>query len=136
MSTIQQHIRAALDTRLESLSPAIATAYEGRTFAPPVTSVPYQSVHLLPARPDNPTLTEQLRVDTGIYQVTLLYPREGDTATVDARVGALQSHFAAGTVLTSGTISVRIVGTPAIAAGMPAGDRWAVPVSIRYRTIN
>lgn len=136
MSTIQQHIRAALDTRLAALMPAWPTAWEARTFEPPSTTTPYQRVYLLPATPDNPTLDEKLRVDAGVYQVTMMFPRETDTASIDASTGALQGHFPAGLTLQSGTIGIRIVGTPAIAAGMPAGDRWAVPVSIRYRTIN
>lgn len=134
MSTKQQQIRAALDVRLAAFTPAWPTDWEGENFAP-TDGVAYQSVRLLPRAPDNPTLSERLRDDGGVYQIGLYFPRGTPTGVMDARAGALQSYFYAGLTLTNGTIRVRVEGTPAIAAGLPTGDRWLVPVSIRYRCL-
>lgn len=130
----QQLIRSALDTRLETTPGMPEIVYEGEDYAP-VAETPYAKVDLLPRRPANPTLDEQTQDHGGVYQISLYFPRGADTGTMDALAGAVQTHFAAGTRLTAGIISLRIEGTPAIAAGFPTGDRWLVPVSIRYRSI-
>lgn len=130
----QQQIRAALDVRLSTLAGGWHTVVEGEDYTPDVDT-PYQEVYLLPRRTNNPTLTERLRDDGGVYQISLKFPRGTDTRTADLRAGEVVAHFPAGLVLVSGIIRVRIEGTPAIAAGMPSGDRWLVPVSIRYRCL-
>jgi hypothetical protein len=130
----QQLIRAALDTRLSTLPGLPPVAWEGEDYAP-VQGVTYAKVALLPRTPSNRTLTEQLQDNGGVYQIGLYFPRGTPTGTMDALAGTIQQHFAAGTSLSAGIIGVRIEGTPAIAAGFPTGDRWLVPVSIRYRSI-
>ena len=130
----QQLIRAALDTHLAAMAGAPTLTFEGDDFTP-VPGVTYAAVALMPRRPANPTLSERLQDNGGIYQIGLKFPRGTDTGTMDALADALQLHFAAGTVLTAGIISVRIEGTPAIAGGFETGDRWMVPVSIRYRCL-
>lgn len=130
----QQLIRAALDTRLATMPGLPPIAYEGDNYAP-VAEVTYAKADLMPRRPANPTLDEQTQDNGGVYQISLYFPRGTDTGTMDALAGAIQTHFAAGTRLTAGIISLRIEGTPAISAGFPTGDRWLVPVSIRYRSI-
>jgi len=130
----QQLIRAALDTHLANMPSPPPIAWEGEDYVP-VAGTTYAKVDLLPRRPANPTLTEQLQDNGGVYQISLYFPRGTSTGDMDALAGAVQSHFAAGTSLTAGIIGVRIEGTPAIAAGLPTGDRWLVPVSIRYRSI-
>ena len=130
----QQLIRAALDTHLAAMPDVPPIAWEGEDYTP-VAGTTYAKVDLLPRTPGNPTLTEQLQDNGGIYQIGLYFPRGTETGTMDALAGAVQSHFAASTSLTTGIIGVRIEGTPAIAAGLPTGDRWLVPVSVRYRSI-
>lgn len=130
----QQQIRAALDTRLFTLPGNWPTIFEGEDYSP-VVDVAYQMAYLLPRRTQNPTLTERLRDDGGVYQISLYFPRGADTGTCDLRAGQIVAHFPAGLMLNSGIIMVRIEGTPAIGAGMPSGDRWLVPVSIRYRCL-
>lgn len=129
-----QKIRAALDTHLTNWLSVPEIAWEGEDFTPTPGAL-YAAVNLLPRQTDNPTLSERLRDDGGIYQVALYFPRGSPTATCDIISGGLVSHFEAGTVLQAGIIKVRIEGTPAIAPGLPTGDRWLVPVSIRYRSI-
>lgn len=130
----QQLIRAALDTRLSTMPGLPPIAWEGEDYAP-VAETTYAKVNLLPRRPANPTLTEQRQDNGGVYQISLYFPRGAETGAMDALAGAVQLHFAASTSLSAGIINVRIEGTPAIAAGFPTGDRWLVPVSVRYRSI-
>ncbi len=130
----QQLIRAALDTHLAVMPNLPPIAWEGEDFDP-VAGTTYAKVSLLPRYPDNPTLSERLQDNGGIYQISLYFPRGTETGDMDALAGTVQTHFAAGTALAAGIINVRIEGTPAIAAGFPTGDRWLVPVSIRYRSI-
>lgn len=129
-----QLIRAALDTRLSTWADLPPVAWEGQDFAP-TDGVTYAAVNLLPNRPDNPTLTESLIDAGGVYQVSLYFPRGADTGVIDALAGSLVAHFTAGLSLVAATIRVRVVGTPAITAGIPTGDRWLVPVSVRYRCL-
>jgi len=129
-----QLIRAALDTHLAAMASVPPIAFEGEDYAP-VAGTTYAKADLLPRSPDNPTLSERLQDNGGVYQIGLYFPRGTSTGVMDALAGAVQTHFAASTSLAAGIITVRIEGTPAIAAGFPTGDRWLVPVSIRYRSI-
>ena len=47
-------IRAALEARLNAMTPTLDTAWENTTFVPK-EGTPYQRVYLLPAIPENPT---------------------------------------------------------------------------------
>ena len=129
-----QLIRAALDTHLSWMDCAPPLVWEGQDYTP-TPGTTYAKVDLMPRRPANPTLDERTQDNGGIYQIGLYFPRGTETGRMAALAGEIQTHFAAGTLLTAGIITVRIDGTPAIAAGFPTGDRWLVPVSIRYRSI-
>lgn len=133
--TIKQ-IRTALDTRLLSLSGLLPTAWDNKRLSPaPASTQPYQVVSLMPARTDNPTLTEELRIESGIYQVLLYFPQEGGAGKAETMAEAIQAHFPAGLNLTSGGVKLRIRGTPAIAAGYQNADRYLLPITIRYHCV-
>jgi hypothetical protein len=131
----QQEMRAALDSRLAAMPDLPPVAWENSDFTP-VPGQPYAAVNLLPRAVANPTLSQRLRDDGGVYQIGLYFPRGTDTATCDNLAGAVQSWFNAGLILQGATIKVQIERTPEIAAGMPADDRWLVPVSVRYRSLS
>ena len=63
-------IRSALETRLNALSPSLATAWEGIPFTP-VTGTPYQQVNLL-TDTENPTLGDGMYRVTGFMQVSIV----------------------------------------------------------------
>lgn len=126
-----QHIRAALEQRLASMTPALPTAFENISFKPTVGE-PYQRAYLLMADTENPTLDERLRVERGIFQVSLFYPTKTGPNESAARADLLRSHFAAGLVLSSGGYRIRVEGTPSVAPAMVDDDRFMVSVSIRF----
>jgi len=124
-------IRAAIESKLATISPAISTAYENVPFTP-VTGTAYQAAYLMPATPANPTMGDGYYREQGIFQVTLMYPLQAGPKTAADRAELIRAAFKRGTTLTSGTVSVIIERTPEIGQGRVDGDRWALPVKIRW----
>lgn len=127
----QSLIKIALEKRLATLTPALATAYENVNYIP-VTGTPYQRVNLLPATPENPTIGGNYHLELGIFQVTLCYPQGTGSATAKARAEAIKALFPRGLNLTESTTSLTITRTPAIAPAFMDGDRYVIPISIQY----
>jgi hypothetical protein len=123
-------IRAALEGALAAMSPALSTAYENVTFTP-VAGTPYQAVAILLARPSN-TENAPSHLEQGFVQVTLRYPLNTGPAAAAARAELIRAAFPRGRTLTSGGINTTISDTPEITPGSVDGDRWAVPVRIRF----
>lgn len=130
-----EHIRAALESHLSGMTPAIQTAWENATFTP-TDGVPYQRVALLLAAPENPTIDQSTVIDRGTFQVSLSYPQGIGPATAQARVSALRDRFPAGLVLASGGHRIRIERTPSGAPALQGDGRYMVPVSIRFICIH
>jgi hypothetical protein len=124
-------IRIALETHLNTISPLIQTAYENVPFTP-VTGVPYQQVFLLPATPANPTMGDGYYREQGIFQVTLMYPLQAGPKTAADKAEAIRTAFKRGLTLTSWSVNVTIDRTPEIGEGRVDGDRWSVPIKIRW----
>ena len=125
------NIRAALETALNGMSPALATAWENNAFAPPASTVAYQKAFVMFATPDNPEMGASHQ-ELGIFQVTLCYPLQIGTGAVAARAEALRTTFRRGFSFTSSGVTVNITKTPEIGAGTVAGDRFEMPVKIRF----
>lgn len=124
-------IRAALETRVAALTPALSTAWENHAFTPPVPTTPYQRVFLLFSEPDDREAGAHYQ-ERGYLQVTLFYPLQAGASAAEARAMALAAHFVKGTSISSGGIVVVIDRTPAIGNGRADVDRWAVPVKIPF----
>lgn len=123
-------IRASLETALNSMSPALSTAWENASFTP-VNGTAYQQVHLLLAEPENVEYGSRHR-EIGYMQVKLMYPLKDGTATAAARAELLRTTFARGNTFTSGAVTVMIMRTPEIQTGKVEDDRYAVNVIIRF----
>lgn len=128
-------IRKALEKRLATLTPVLPIAYENSKFAPTVGQA-YIKANLLPNKTETPTLTQSVKIERGIFQVTVCYPTGDGSTNSSARVNLISNHFPAGLVLTEGVTKVRISEAPAIAQGMVDGAFWVVPVSISFICIN
>lgn len=127
----QLTIRAALETALDGMSPALSTEWENVSFTPPASSTPYQRAHILFATPDNAVIGNEW-MERGIFQVTLRYPIQTGDAAARGRVALLRTEFYRGRTLTSGSTRVIIERTPDAGGGTADGDRWVVPVRIRW----
>lgn len=124
-------VRAALETKLNGMTPALQTVWENIPYIP-VAGTPYQQAWLLPASPENPTLGDNFYREQGIFQISLMYPLQGGTATAAARAELIRTTFKRGTSMVSGSVTVRIDRTPEISPGRVDGDRFSIPVKIRW----
>lgn len=124
-------IRAALESHLNGMTPALTTAWENLPLTP-VSGVPFQRASLLPADPANPTVGAGHYRELGVFQVSLYYPINAGPIAATSRAELIRTRFKRSTTLTSAGITVTIDGTPTIASGFVDGDRWVVPVSIPY----
>lgn len=123
-------VRVALEQRLATVTPALATAFENVPFVP--TASAYQQAFVLPATPGNleigPGYTEQ-----GIFQVTLFFPKDVGAGPAVTQAELIRAAFPYGSSLVNAGITVNIVGTPEISPARPDGDRFMVPVKVRWR---
>ena len=124
-------IRAALETALNSITPAMATSWENYSYAP-VAGVPYQAINLLFVQPENPTFGSAFHREVGYMQVTLNYPLQVGPTTAATRAELIRAKFFRGASFTSGGVTVVIHRTPEISSGRVDGDRWAVPVKVFF----
>ena len=125
------NVRAALETKLNGMTPALPTSWENIPYIP-VAGTAYQEAYVLPATPDNPTLGDGFYREQGIFQITLLYPLQAGTATAAARAQLIRTTFKRGTSMVSGAVTVRVDRTPEISPGRVDGDRFSIPVKIRF----
>lgn len=124
-------IRRALEGAFEDIAPAIAIAYENHPFEP-VAGVPYAALYLLPAEPDNiemgPGYTER-----GLFQANLFYPKDNGAKAALDQAALIRTAFPFAASFDNGGVTVNIYGTPEIAPARTEGDRYLVPVRIRWR---
>ena len=124
------NIKKAFEKRLATLSPAIATAYEGVSFTP--TTAPYQRVMLVPSQPLNPTMGTEHYREVGSFQVFLNYPANKGSGEAIARASQIRTLFKRGTTLIEDSTEVKILTTPQISGNSIVQDRIVVPVIISY----
>jgi len=125
------NVRDALEIKLNSITPALATAWQNIKYTP-VTGTPYQAAYVMPATPDNPTMGCDHYREQGIFQISLFYPLLAGPGAAEARAELIRTAFKRGTSMTSGGVIVRIEKTPEIGQGRVDGDRWHVPCKMRF----
>jgi hypothetical protein len=127
----QLAIRAALQTELAAITPALLTAYQNAHFTPPQPSIPYQRVNLLFATPDNSVYGSEY-IEQGYMQITLVYPQgAGPTAAV-TRAELIRTTFARGNSYTSDGVVITINRTPEITDGSPEDGRFVILVKVPF----
>lgn len=123
-------IRAALETTLNAISPALTTIWEN-TEGTPVNGTAYQRVFLLPGPPLNleigPSYTEQ-----GYLQVSLYYPLGTGPAAATARAEAIRAAFKFASTHTASGVKVLITATPEIGPARTEDDLYFLPVRVRF----
>ena len=123
-------VRAALETALAAMTPALDTAYENKQHTP-VQGTPYQAVYLMPAAPVNPEMG-RLTQERGFMQVSLFYPLGTGPAAATARAELIRQTFYRGRSFVASGVTTTIENTPEIAPAMVDDDRYHVPVRIRF----
>ena len=122
-------IKTALETALNGMT-ALSTAWENAAFIP-VAGTAYQQVNILFAEPDNVEYGRTHR-ELGYMQIKLMYPLQVGSVTAITRAELIRSTFYRGASFTSSGVTVIIERTPEIGAGSVEGDRWAIPVKVRF----
>jgi len=123
-------IRAALETALAAMSPALATAWENLPYVP-VVGTPYQRVNLLLADPDNPEMG-RFTQERGFLQVQLVYPLGTGPGAAAERAELIRDTFYRGLALTASGVTTTIEKTPEIAPARIEEDRYVVTCRIRF----
>jgi len=129
-------VRQALEARLKALSPLLPTEWENSQFSPPANNGPFQSVSLLPATPENPSILGvagmEMYREIGMLQITLVYAARGGAGTAFARAEAIRDWFPRGSSYSFGGVTVIVNQTPRIGPAMVQDDRYVLPIRIPY----
>lgn len=123
-------IRAALETALAAMSPALATAWENTTYTP-TAGTPYQRVTMTFAEPVNIEYGRSFQ-QGGLFVVTLCYPQGAGPTDAAGRVELLRSTFYRGAAFTADGLTTLVARTPLILAATLEGDRYVVPVQVPF----
>jgi len=83
------------------------------------------------AEPENPSF-DKFHREIGYLQVNLAYPIHAGPKDAYTRAELIRAAFPRGKSFTSGSVTVTVQRTPAVDAGRVDGDRWFVPVKIRF----
>ncbi len=121
-------VKRAAERHLSTLTPNIATGYEGVTFAPPVGL--YQRVQFNIQTPDDPVLGTGFYRERITMQVFIAGALNKGTAEVIARAELVRNHFNKGLTLLENNIRIHVLRTPQIAGTSVASDRLVCPVII------
>lgn len=124
-------VRAALETTLNAISPALTTVFEN--VEPSTTpTAPYQRVYLLPAPPANPEIGPGY-LEQGIMQVSLYYPLGAGPSAATARAELIRDAFPFRSTHTASGITTLITATPEVAPARIEDDAYFLPVRIRFQ---
>jgi hypothetical protein len=123
-------IRAALETALAAMSPALDTAWENTTYTP-TPGTPYQRVSMLFTEPVNTEYGPGFQ-QGGMFVVTLCYPQGEGATDAAARIELLRATFPRGAAFTADGLTTTVARTPLILATILEGDRYLVPVHVPF----
>ena len=124
-------VRAALETWLDAMTPALDTEKENEEYVP-IVDVPYQRTALLPAEPEDLEMSCVKRREIGLYQVSLCYPLHQGPGAANARAELIRARFKRGVSLSSGGVTVTMYGSPEVGPAQYEPDRYVLPVRVRW----
>lgn len=108
------------------------TAFQNASYQV-VSGVPYQLVHIVTFKPDEPTQGAGYYREHGVFQVTLVYPVGVGVGAITARAELIRSFFKKGTTLENSGIKTVIPDTPEFGYLQGSSDNVSLPVKIGYR---
>lgn len=123
-------VRAALETHLAAITPALDTAYENYPYSP-TPGTPWQDVFLVPIDPEHVEMGANF-TERGIFRVNLHYPLDAGPGAATTRAELIRTAFKRGTTLASGSITTHIETHPEVSPARIEDDRYFLPVRIRY----
>lgn len=121
-------IKRAAERKLNTLSPALPTAYEGVTFNPP--NGLYQRVQFTIQSPDDPVLGTGFHRERVTMQIFVVGAANKGTSEVITRAELIRNHFAKGLVLQEGNVKIHVLKTPQVAGNTVVSERVICPVLI------
>jgi len=125
-----QKIRAALETTVNSMTPALPTAWQNDSFSP-ANGVAWQRVSVLTGRPENQVMDASYK-ENGILRFSLFYPLRIGSALASQRIDLIRSVFPRDTKLVKDNVTVTTVGTPEKASEQVETDWYSVVIDIRF----
>lgn len=123
-------VRVALETRLAAIASPLTTQWENKTYVP-IGGTPYQQIALLLADPTNPEMG-RLYQENGYLQITLRYPLGSGPQDAQTHAQALRDWFYRGLQVAANGLTVTINRTPTIGPAFVDGDRYCIPVKVRF----
>jgi hypothetical protein len=134
MSAPYAQTQLALDTHLAQFATAraLTVRWENQTAFNPPQDEEWLWPTFMPAAAEVRTLSQRLTRLTGIYQINAFCPEETGSAALNQLVDELLDHFTVGSVLTSGTDKVKIIGNERT-HGRPDGNGFfQIPAILRW----
>lgn len=107
------------------------TTYQGQLYQS-VPGVPYQLIHVVPFKPEEPTQGGGFYREHGVFQVTLVYPPNYGVGALMARAELVRSYFKKGVEFSYGGITTTIFDTPEFGYFVTNDDSISMPVKISY----
>lgn len=128
-------VRKVLETTTQAWATAngISVAWENTSFSPPVTGA-YARSMMLPGETVSRMLSEEHRSRVGIYQITLVMPRNTGPKACEDLIASLDLYFTTATPLVNGSTKVYITTPMSPGPPNPDSDLYEVPVFCRYRS--
>lgn len=137
--TVERAIWRAIRARIETLPMPYAKAWPAETFTPPQDNglpAPYLRIGRVSAAPARMMIANGSHHNrSGSVTITLVHPlnREWDASMYDQTAGAIAAHFADGTCMAFGGVSVSVPNYPHVQEGYEDNGYWNVPVVIPWR---
>lgn len=130
----QKIVRKILENAAKSWAAAnsINVAWENVTFNPPVDGV-YARSSMIPGRTMSDMLDGAHRGYIGVYQLTLVAPRNIGPRIVEDLIISMDAYFTTTAPLVDGSSRVFITSPMSAGPPEPYTDQFVVPVSCTYR---
>jgi len=123
-------IQAALEVAVDSINPALPTAWRNDSFNP-TKDVAWQRVTFLDGSPENIVVDASYR-DKGLMRISLFHPLRIGTAEAGRRFDLIKQTFKRKTVFTKDSINVITKGTPKKVSEGRDIDWWATIIDVSF----
>jgi len=125
------NIKAAIETALNTITPALPTVWENTTYVP-VTGQAYQQLWFLDFITKHIEINAKSYQIDSYFQIDLMFPLLSGTGTILARAEVIKSLFKQGSSFINGGQTVNIIETPSISSGRVDGNCWKIIVKVYY----